>query len=532
MIRITRWKVALVALATLFGVLFTLPNFLPADVRAKWPGFLPSSTLNLGLDLQGGSYLLYQVDTPALIKERLTNIGEDMRKSLHDAQIPFQNLTQSGNGVNVDIVDPAKIEDAYQALVKLQGQVKTSGGGTAPEFSAQRLPGQTLRLAILDQAIQAETASAVDQSIQIINKRINGLGTKEPSITRQGSDRIVIEAAGESNPERLKALIGQTAKLSFQMVDDTESAEEARQTGVPPGSEILPGAEREPFVLVRKQVAVSGEMLTDARLEFDPQTNEPAVGLTFNGQGASRFGRLTADNVGRRFAIVLDNKVLSAPVIRSAIPGGTGQISGSFTPQSAGDLALLLRSGSLPAPLKVIEQNTVGPDLGAAAIRAGAISLAVGAAAIFVFIILAYGLFGVFAAVALIINVLMILGLMSATQATLTLPGIAGVILTLAVAVDANVLVYERMRDEARAGHAPMLSADHGFKRAMISIFDANVTTLIAAGIMFQFGSGPVKGFAWTLAVGVITSVFTALLVTQVLIGWWFKLAKPKQLPI
>jgi preprotein translocase subunit SecD len=283
--------------------------------------------------------------------------------------------------------------------------------------------------------------------------------------------------------------------------------------------------------VVKTRVLISGEMLTHAQLEFD-QNGQPVVGFRMNDAGGRAFLRVTTDHIGDRFAIILDNKVVSAPRINGVIPGGQGIIEGGFTPQSASDLALLLNSGALPVQLKVLDSSSVGPGLGQEAIRAGTLSLAVGAAAIFAFIILAYGLFGVFAAVALIVNVLLILGIMSGTQATLTLPGIAGVILTLAVAVDANVLVYERMRDEARAGHAPMLSADHGYRRAMVSIIDANVTTLIAAAILFQFGTGAVKGFALTLSEGVVTSVFTAILVTQVLIGWWFKVAKPKQLPI
>jgi preprotein translocase subunit SecD len=400
-----------------------------------------------------------------------------------------------------------------------------------------RQPSNTLRMTIQDQAIAAQVSTGVDQAIQVINRRINSLGTREPVITRQGRDRIVIEAAGESDPERLKEVVGKTAKLTFQMVDEAVSPEEAKAGHLPPDDEYLPYASAgrgAPAAgeVVKKQVQISGDMLTQAMMEFDSQSGLPVVGFRLNGQGASRFARVSTDNVGHRFAIILDSKVISAPVIQNPITGGQGQITGSFTPKDATDMSLLLNSGALPVQLTVIDQSAVGPGLGADSIRAGEISLGVGAVAIFAFIILAYGLFGVFAAAALIVNVLLLLALMSTTQATLTLPGIAGVILTLAVAVDANVLVYERMRDEARAGHAPMLSADNGYRRAMISIVDANITTLIAAGIMFQFGTGPVKGFAWTLFIGVLTSVFTAILITQVLIGWWFKAAKPKQLPI
>jgi preprotein translocase subunit SecD len=532
MIRNSRWKVALVLAATLFGLIFTAPNFIPADVRAKLPAWLPQSTLNLGLDLQGGSRLVYQVDTQALIKERLNNAAEDIRRALREQGIAF-NLGVAANAIDVQVTDPSQVAAANTALSKLRGAVQLAGGGTTPEFMLSTLPANTLRMTIQDQAIAAQVSSGVQQAINIISKRINELGTREPVITPQGHGRIVIEAAGVSDPERLESVIGKTAKLSFQMVDMAVTPEEAKAGHVPPDDEVLPeDTKYEPIVTVKKQVLISGDMLTHAQMDFDQQSGLPVVAFRLNGQGASRFARVSTDNIGKRFAIVLDNRVISAPNIQTPITTGSGQITGNFTPKEATELALLLNSGSLPVQLTVIDRSAVGAGLGADAIRAGEISLGVGAVAIFAFIILAYGLFGVFAAIALVVNVLLILALMSTTQATLTLPGVAGVILTLAVAVDANVLVYERMRDEARAGHAAMLSADNGFRRAMISIVDANITTLIAAGIMFQFGTGPVKGFAWTLFIGVLTSVFTAILITQVLIGWWFKAFKPKQLPI
>ena len=304
---------------------------------------------------------------------------------------------------------------------------------------------------------------------------------------------------------------------------------------MPPQDELLLQRQSERAAKVLVQAArglVSGDQLVTARPQTFDQNNRPVVSFRFNGVGARRFGDATTQNVGKRFAIILDGKVISAPVIQQPITGGSGQITGSFTSEQANDLSVLLRAGALPAPLKVQEQRTVGAELGADAVRSGAISLGLGAVAIFIFIILAYGLFGVFAAIALVINILMLIATLTVTQATLTLPGIAGLILTLAVAVDANVLIYERMRDEAREGRPPLMALDNGYKRAMVSIFDANITTLIAAAIMYFLGSGPVKGFAWTLGVGVLTSVFTALLVTQVLIGWWFKLARPNQLPI
>jgi preprotein translocase subunit SecD len=382
------------------------------------------------------------------------------------------------------------------------------------------------------QAANAAARDAVTRSIEIIRKRIDALGAKEPLITQQGSTRIVIEAPGESDPEQLKAIIGKTAKLTFQMVDTTVAPEDIAAGRIPPEDEILPAdSGPSPAVVVKRRSVVTGEMLTNAQGSHD-ENNQPSVAFTFNGMGTSRFATVTAENIGKPFAIVLDKRVIEAPNIRTAITGGSGEITGGFTEESAHQLALLLRSGALPAPLNVVEQHTVGAELGADAVRAGQISIMIGAALIFAFIILAYGLFGGFAAAALVVNGLMIVGAMSLSHATLTLPGIAGLVLTLAVAVDANVLIYERMRDEVRGGRPPMSAADAGFKRALTTIIDANATTVGAAIIMFNLGAGPVKGFALTLLIGVFTSVFTAVLITQVLIGWWFRAFRPKTLPI
>jgi preprotein translocase subunit SecD len=526
MIQLRPWKVVLVLAALVFALLFSAPNAVPSGAM---PSFLPSQRLNLGLDLQGGSYLLYEVDTDALKAEENAGRLEDVRRTLQTAGIAFTGLSVQGGGVFVRINDPTKLSAAMSALSKLAQPVGATG---IRDLAISQGPDQSILVQQTPQADQAAVAKAVDQTIEIINRRIDALGTREPSITRQGASRIVIEAAGLSDPEKLKAIIGKTAKLTFQMVDDTVAPADIAAGRAPPEDVVLPSDDHQQssYVLQRMPV-VTGEMLVSAQQAFD-ENGQPCISFRFNGQGATRFGQATAQNIGKRFAIVLDGRVISAPVIRGAIPSGTGQITGNFTEESAGQLALLLRSGALPAQLKVDEQRTVGAELGADAVRSGAIALGIGAAAIVVFIILAYGLFGLFATAALILNVLLIIAFMSMTQATLTLPGIAGLILTLAVAVDANVLIYERMRDEARAGRSMLLAMDSGYRLAWPSILDANVTTLISAAIMFQFGSGPVKGFAWTLSIGVLTSVFTAILVTQVLIGFWYRAAKPKQLPI
>ena len=530
MIQLRAWKVVLVVLAAVFGIVFTLPNLLPASVTDHMPGAI-SKRLNLGLDLQGGSYLLLEVDQASLRAEQLANLTEDARRTLGDANIGFTGLGVQNGRVQARIANAGQVGQAVDLLRSKLGQPQTQGVGRDLQVDAGA--DQTVTLGYAEATWRQLTTQAVTQSIEVVSRRIDALGTREPTIIRQGVDRIVVEAPGESNPERLKEVIGQTAKLTFQMVDDTTAAP-TNPALVPPEDQLLPSdTPSEPQgVLVRRRVFASRDMLTDARQGFDGQTGQPVVSMRFNGRGAQLFGDQTAANVGHRFAIVLDNKVITDPTIQGAIYGGNGQITGSFTPESAANLALLLRSGALPAKLNFVEQRTVGAELGADAVRAGAISLGIGAVAILVFIVGAYGLFGVFAAAALIVNVLLIFGAMSLTQATLTFPGIAGLILTLAVAVDANVLIYERMRDEAHAGRTPLMAADQGFRRALVSIVDANVTTLISALIMFQFGSGEVRGFAWTLFVGVLTSVFSAVLVTQVLIGWWFRAAKPKALPI
>ena len=532
MIQVTRWKVVIVSLALVFGVLFTLPNFLTQAQRDAMPGFLPHATLHLGLDLQGGSQLLYQVDAVGLKKEKLTALVEDVRKKLQDAQIGATEPAVDGDVVRVGISDPTNVDRAMAALSDLS-QPLVNAPGTRDFLISKS--GSSIVFTMPDQALKAETASAVQQSIEIIRKRIDKTGTQAPNIVSQGLNRILIEAPGESDPEDLKSRIGKTAKLTFQMVDQSVTAEDAQNGNVPPGSLLLPSDDtaREPYgVLVKKRVLVSGEDLTNAFATHDDY-NHPAIGFRFDGKGSTKFANVTMNNVGKPFAIVLDGRVLSDPTIINAITNGNGIITGNFTADSATELSDLLKSGSLPAPLTVIQEETIGPLLGKAAIEAGEISIAIGFAAIVAFMLLSYGgLFGGVSVLGLVLNGLLSLAFLSFTQATLTLPGIAGLILTLAVAVDANVLIYERTREEARAGRSPMAAADAGYSRALITIVDANLTTLTAALIMLALGSGPVRGFAWTLSIGVFTSVFSAVMVSQLLLGLWFRWTKPKTLPI
>jgi preprotein translocase subunit SecD len=531
MLSFPRWRMILCLAAIVLGVVFTLPNVLPAKVLESLPGWAPRQRLNLGLDLQGGSYLLLEVDTAALKVERLTNLVEDVRNTLSGQSIAFSGLGQAGGVVRVKITDPSQVQTAQTALQKL-GAPMPSGGR---DVNLSTAPDGTITFQIANQSLVADGAKAVQQSIEIIRRRIDALGTREPSIVQQGLNRIVVEAPGESDPERLKAVIGQTAKLTFQMVDDSVPVADALAGRVPPDSMLLQDMEAGPNgppLLVKRRALVTGEMLTSAQQSFD-QYNRPSIAFRFNGAGAQRFAEATSQNVGKRFAIVLDNKVLSAPNILEPITGGSGEITGNFSVETASNLALMLRSGALPAPLNIIEQRTVGAELGADSVRAGALAGLIAIALIAVFMILAYGgVFGGISVFGLLANMVMILGAMSMIGATLTLPGIAGLILTIAMAVDANVLIYERIRDEERAGRKPALAIDTGFSRAMVSILDANITTLIAALILFQFGAGPVRGFAWTLSIGVLTSVFAALFITRMLVVWWYRSIRIKRLPI
>ncbi|MBD3835316.1 protein translocase subunit SecD [Brevundimonas sp.] len=528
MIQLSRWKVTLVVLATLFGLLFAYPNLLSPAQREALPGWLPKNVLNLGLDLQGGSYLLLEVDVPAMRTARVNNLIEDVRVTLNEAGISTGGFQREEGGVVVTLANPAQQGAAFEALRTLAGAAGPSG---QVERTAARVGDNRVRFAYTDAALDGMGSTAVDQSIEVVRRRIDSLGTREPSITRQGADRIVVQAPGESDPTKLEEVIGQTAQLTFQMVDTENSVNDALAGRVPPDSQLLADEQGTPY-LVKRRILVAGENLTRASVGAD-QSGRPAIDFRFDGTGARRFGDATAANLGKPFAIILDGKVISAPTIQSAITSGSGQITGQFSIEEASTLVNLLNGGALPAPLNVEERRVVTAELGADAVAAGALSTAIGFAIIVVFMILAYGLlFGGVSVLGLILNGVLIIAAMSLTQATLTLPGIAGLILTFAVAVDANVLIYERMRDEARSGRSVIASMDAGFSKAWGTILDANVTTLVAAAIMFVFGAGPVRGFAWTLSIGVVTSMFSSILVAQVLLAYWLKKARPKKLPI
>lgn len=520
MLQFPTWKIALVLLVCALGVVYAAPNVFDRDAFGDVPTGVPGRQINLGLDLQGGSYLLLQVDTAVVVQERLEAIVETARRELRDAKIGYLGLGVHGDVAAFDVRDAADLERARQLAREFEAGTEVTA------------TGDRISIRLTEQSVGEINRNAVQQSIEIVRRRVDETGTREPLIQRQGDNRILIQLPGVDNPERIKALIGQTAKLTFQLVDTGVSAQEAAGGRVPPGSKVLPSADRQgpPSYVVKRRVMVSGENLVDAQPSF--QDNRPVVSFRFDSVGGRRFGQATTENVGKPFAIILDDKVISAPVIREPILGGTGIISGSFSVQEAQDLALLLRAGALPAPLTVLEERTVGPGLGADSIAAGKIASAVGLVLVAIFMVVAYGLFGLFANLALMMNIALILGALSAIQATLTLPGIAGIVLTMGMAVDANVLIFERVREEIDNGRSPINALEAGFRRAFTTIVDSNLTTLFAVAFLFALGSGPVKGFAVTLGIGILTSMFTAVMVTRLIVSVWARRRRPASLQI
>jgi preprotein translocase subunit SecD len=534
MLYFTRWRALAIVLTALVVCLFAVPNFFPEKMVDSWPKWAQRHVV-LGLDLQGGSHILLEVDTAAVRKEKLEALRDDVRRVLRDARIGYTGLVVRGNSVEVRVREGTNSSEArakLQTLSQPVGGVFGTSAGNSLDISEEA--GGLYRLTVTQPAINDRVRQAVEQSIQIIERRVNELGTVEPLIQRQGADRILVQMPGLGDPTRLIELLGKTAKLDFRLVDQSMTVEQAKQTRPPPDSEILPGAKGQGAAsyLIEKRVMVSGGDLTDAQPGFDQRTNEPIVSFRFNTSGARKFAQTTQENVGKPFAIVLDNEVISAPVIREPILGGSGQISGNFTVQGANDLAILLRAGALPAPLTVIEQRTVGPGLGQDSIEKGKLSSYVGAAMVIIFMLVTYGLFGLFANIAVAINVAMIFGVLSLLNATLTLPGIAGIVLTVGIAVDSNVLIYERIREEVRHGRSPINAIDAGFSRALATILDSNITTFIAAAVLFYIGTGPVRGFAVTLGIGIITTVFTAFTLTRLIVATWVRWRRPQHVPI
>lgn len=536
MLYFSRWKITSIMSCVLLGIMFALPNLFSKESLNQFPDWMPTYQMNLGLDLKGGAHLLLQVDEDKLIEERIENLRDDVRRIVRENKINARYPKAGSKTIEVRVRNPEQTEELKGHLAELLQPVAagllTAGG--IVEVELEEVSEGVLRYSLTQAGIDRTKSAAITQSLTVLGDRINQLGTAEPTLQRQGSDRILVQYPGLDAAEipRLKALLNAEAKLSFHMVSSEMSAEDALATRAPIGTEVMFEDSDPPTpYLIDSRAIVEGESLVDAEMGFDQRTNEPIVFFRFDAKGASRFAQVTAQNVGRPFAIVLDDEVISAPVIREAIPGGSGQISGDFTVESANDLAILLRAGALPASFDFVEERTVGPSLGADSIEAGKKAAIVGAILVLVFMVVAYGLLGVVANVALIANISMLVALLSVLGATLTLPGIAGIVLTMGMAVDANVLIYERIREERRNGRNIIQSFDSGFRQALATILDANITTLIAAAILFLLGSGPIKGFAVTLAIGIVTTVFTAYTFTRLMVALWVRYRKPTELP-
>ncbi len=527
MLDFPRWKIAIILTVCFLSVLFSVPTFLSPEQRAHLPQAMRDQTVNLGLDLQGGSHLLLKVDFDAYLKEQLTNLTDEIRTKLRADKIGYKGLAVKDGKVVF-----ALREETGMDIPKILREVDSG-------LKVDRLDSGEYAAYYSEESLRIRKGQILDQSLQIVDRRVNETGTREPIIQRQGEDRILLQVPGLQNPEHLKELLGRTAKMTFHLVNLEVSPDDIARGNVPPGTRIVLGDAKEAGAggqphryAIYSKAELSGDMLVDARPSFHQQTGEPIVDFKLNNAGAKKFGDVTTANAGKPFAIVLDNKVLTAPRIDEPILGGSAFIRGSFTVESANDLALLLRAGALPAPLTVVEERTVGPSLGEDSIHAGAKASLIGVGLVIAFMIINYGLFGLFANIALIVNGLIVFALLALFHATLTLPGIAGIVLTLGMAVDTNVLIYERIREEIRHGKSPFAAVESGFRMAFGTIIDSHLTTLSAALLLYYFGTGTVKGFAVTLSIGLTASLFTAVMFTRLLIVTWLRRTRPKLIPI
>ncbi|HVR91568.1 MAG TPA: protein translocase subunit SecD [Novosphingobium sp.] len=534
MLDFPRWKQIWLWALTLACCLAALPSIF-AVAGAHWPAALPAPKVNLGLDLAGGSHILLEADPSQVTRLRLDSMEESVRARLKLAQpsIRVGDISSKDGSVSFMIEDPAQVDAARDQLQSL-----TTGAGLTGQrdWDLKVIDGTRIVMTPTNAGIDQAVTQAMDTATEVVRKRIDALGTREPTIIRQGDDRIVVQVPGLKDPQALKNLLGQTAKLEFKLVDLTASPADIAQGIAPPGSEIVPYADPArngaAAIAVKRLGGIKGDSLTNAQQSNDQRNNEPIVSITFDQQGGAKFAKLTTENVNKPFAIILDGKVLSAPNINEPILGGSAQIQGSFTSDSANQLAIALRSGALPVDLKVVEERTVGPDLGADSIKKGMIAMMIGTIALMAFMLVTYGRFGVYTCSALILNTLMILGVMAVANTTLTLPGIAGFVLTIGAAVDANVLINERIREERARGRRVVQAVEVGYKEARSAIFDGNITNIIAAVLMFMFGSGPIKGFAVVLIIGIATSVFTAVTLTRMWVAGWLRRARPTDLSL
>lgn len=543
MLQIDLWKRILIWAVVACGLLLALPNAFYSKVESYndavavgepaegWVDWLPSGLVNLGLDLRGGAHLLAEVQVGDVYEARMNGLWPEIRNQLRDERDTIGTIRLQDSApdeLRVRISRPEGMDRALQVVRELARPV-TSLTGAGQNDIVVSADGSDIVVRLSEAERLATDDRTVRQSLEIIRRRIDEVGTREPTIQRQGADRILIQVPGVGSAAELKEIIGTTAQLTFQPVVRRTSDSEA----IPgPGNELLPSLDEEgTYYVLEDAPVVSGDELVDAQPSFD-QNNRPAVSFRFNPAGARKFGDYTANNIGNPFAIVLDNEVISAPVIQSHIPGGSGIITGNFTVDESTNLAVLLRAGALPAGLDFLEERTIGPELGADSIEAGKIASIVAMVAVLAFMFLSYGLFGIFANVALLVNVALVFGLLSMIGGTLTLPGIAGIVLTIGMAVDANVLIFERIREEIKSGRGPARAIEQGYEKALSAILDANITTFITAVILYVMGSGPVRGFAITLGLGILTSVFTAFFVTRLLVVLWFDRRRPKTLEL
>lgn len=533
MLNFPRWKIVLICLISFLGIVAAVPNFLSESQMKNYPDFLPDNQVTLGLDLQGGVHLLMEVDLTEVRKDKLASKRVEIRDALREAGIA-QRSSIRGDAILINLVDKSQTEaamDAIKGTVERIGESLTTRG--VPDIKHEIASPGRIVVNLTEEGLILRGDDVISQSIEVIRRRIDAMGTTEPNIQKQGVGRILVQVPGFDDPQKLKDIIGRTAQMSFQLVNSAIGP----QDRVPPGYERIPVAESErrggypESLVVSQQKILTGENLRDAGLGYD-QDNQPVVSFSFDNRGGKKFADVTRKNVNRQFAIILDDEIISAPNIQSPILSGSGIITGNFTVESASELGLLLKAGALPAKLTVVEERTVGPDLGSDNIAAGQIAAVIGLLAVMVYIVLSYGMFGMVTNFVLLINIAMIFALLSTLGATLTMPGVAGIVLTIGMAVDANVLIFERVREEFRGGKKALAALDAGYDKAFSTIIDANVTTFIAALILFQFGSGPIKGFAVTLSIGIATSLFTAVSLSRLIISTWALRTRPKTLKI
>ncbi|WP_209347307.1 protein translocase subunit SecD [Pontixanthobacter sp. CEM42] len=532
MLEYPRWRKIWLWGLTLVAVIAALPSLFSV-ANVDWPEALPSPTVNLGLDLAGGSHLLLEADPEQVAAQRLENMEESVRAELNDAEpaIRFGDMSTRGGELSFMLESTADVDRTREELRQV-----LDGPGLVREWDLRVEDETRLVLSQTEEGLEDAITQAMTAAADVIRDRVDKLGTREPTILGQGDTRIVVQVPGLQDSDELKELVGKTARLEFKLVDLNALPTEVAAGVAPPGSQIFPYADSSPrageFLAVQRLNGIKGDNLSDARAGVDPQDNSSIVSITFDTEGGRKFAELTRQNVNKPFAIILDGKVLSAPNINEPILGGGAQISGGFTPETANQLAIALQSGALPVDLKVVEERTVGPDLGADSIRKGLIAMMIGSVAVVALMVASYGRFGVYATAALGINVLMLLGIMAGLNATLTLPGIAGFVLTVGAAVDANVLINERIREERRRGRRVIAAVENGYKEASRAIYDANITNIIAGALLFQFGSGPIKGFAVVLVLGIATSVFTAVFLTRMWVAGWLRKARPQDLNV